>query len=92
MIEALVPILPNLAVGVAAVLIFAVLLYYVFRIFVEALNERDEAFQKFVTENNHKSVEVLTQCRDAIQEAAENIRQNTEIQKQVVEHLIREGK
>ncbi len=90
--EAFAQILPNLAVGVAAVLIFAVLLYYVFRIFVEALNERDKAFRDFVQSNNHKSIEVMTQCRDAIQEAANNIRQNTELQKQVVEHLIREGK
>lgn len=80
--------LPNLGVGLAAVAV----LYLVFRVAIEALNKRDEAFQKFVEANNHKSVEVMTQCRDAIREAAENIRQNTEIQKQAIEHLIRDRK
>lgn len=84
--------LPNLGVGVASVLIFAVLLFYIFRIFVEALNQRDKTFREFVEANNHKSVEVMTECRDAIREAADNIKQNTEIQKQLIEHLIREGK
>ncbi len=80
--------LPNLGVGVAAV----VVLYLVFRAAIEALNKRDDAFQKFVEANNHKSIEVMTECRDAIKEAAENIRQSTEIQKQAVEHLIRDRK
>jgi len=80
--------LPNLGVGVAAV----VVLYLVFRVAIEALNKRDDAFQKFVEANNHKSIEVMTECRDAIREAADNIRQSTEIQKQAVEHLIRDKK
>jgi len=78
--------LPNLGVGIAAVAV----LYLVFRTAIEALNRRDEAFQKFVEANNHKSIEVMTECRDAIREAAENIRTSTEIQKQAVEHLIKD--
>lgn len=80
--------LPNLGVGVAAVIV----LYLVFKVAIDALNKRDEAFKNFVEANNHKSIEVMTECRDAINEAAENIRTNTEIQKQLVEHLIREDK
>lgn len=80
--------LPNLGVGVAAVIV----LYFVFKVSIEALNKRDEAFQKFVEANNHKSIEVMAECRDAINEAAGNIRTNTEIQKQLIEHLIRENK
>lgn len=78
--------LPNIGVGVAAV----VVLYLTFKIAIAALGERDKAFRDFVQANNHKSIEVLTQCRDAINEAAGNIRTNTEIQKQLIEHLIKE--
>lgn len=80
--------LPNLGVGVAAV----VVLYLCFKLAVEALNERDKAFRDFVLANNHKSVEVMAECRDVIHVAAENIRSSTEIQRQVVEHLIRSNK
>lgn len=79
--------LPNLGVGVAAV----VVLYLCFKVAVEALNSRDKAFREFVEANNHKSVEVMTECRDVIREAADNIKSSTEVQKQVIEHLIREG-
>lgn len=80
--------LPNIGVGVAAV----VVLYLVFKAAIDALNKRDDAFQKFVESSNHKSVEVMTQCRDAIEAAAKNIEQNTELQRQVVEHLIKDKK
>jgi uncharacterized membrane protein len=78
--------LPNLGVGIAAV----VVLYLCFKVAIDALNKRDDAFRQYVEANNHKSVEVMTECRDAIKAAAENIRQSTEIQRQVVEHLIKE--
>ncbi len=78
--------LPNFGVGVAAV----VVLYLVFKVAIEALNKRDEAFKNFVESNNHRSVEVMTECRDAIREAADNIRSSTEIQKQTIEHLIKD--
>lgn len=80
--------LPNLGVGVAAV----VVLFLCFKVTVEAFNERDRAFRDFVEANNHRSVEVMTECRDVIHVAAENIKSSTEIQKQVVEHLIRDNK
>ena len=80
--------LPNLGVGVAAVIV----LYLAFKISIEALSKRDDAFRHFVETNNHRSVEVMTQCRDAIRESADNIRQSTELQKQVIEHLIKHNK
>ncbi len=88
MTDSLISVLPNLGVGVAAVIV----LYLCFKIAIEALNERDEAFRNFVEANNHRSVEVMTECRDVIHQAAENIKSSTEIQRQVVEHLIRETK
>ncbi len=86
--DSLISMLPNLGVGVAAV----VVLYLCFKVAVEALNDRDKAFREFVNSNNHRSVEVMTECRDVIHVAAENIRSSTEIQRQVVEHLIRGSK
>jgi hypothetical protein len=75
---------PQLGIGVAAVIV----LYLCFKIFVAALNTRDTAFKSFVEANNHRSVEVMTECRDAIRDAAANIRESTEIQKQVVGRMI----
>lgn len=86
--ELFIKTLPNLGVGIAAV----VVLYLVFRVAIEALNKRDEAFRSFVEANNHKSIEVMTECRDAINKAAANIETNTQIQKQLIEHLIKENK
>lgn len=86
--ELFIKTLPNLGVGIAAV----VVLYLVFRVAIEALNKRDEAFRSFVEANNHKSIEVMTECRDAINKAAANIETNTQIQKQLIEHLIKESK
>jgi hypothetical protein len=80
--------LPNLGVGVAAVIV----LYLCFKVAIEALNSRDKAFREFVEANNHKSVEVMVECRDVIREAADSIKASTDIQRQVVEHLIRENK
>ncbi len=80
--------LPNLGVGVAAV----VVLYLCFKIAIIALNERDKAFRDFVEASNHRSVEVMTECRDAIHQAAESIKSSTDIQKLVLEHLIKETK
>lgn len=88
MTDELIKQLPNLGVGVAAV----VILYLCFKVSIEALNERDKAFREFVQSNNHRSVEVMTECKEVIHVAAENIRSSTEIQRQVVEHLIRHSK
>ena len=80
--------IPNLGVGVAAVLV----VYLCFKIAVAALNERDKAFRDFVEANNHSSVEIMTECRDVIKEAADNIKMSTEIQKQVIEYLIKNNR
>ena len=81
----LIEALPNLGVGVAAV----VVVYLCFKTAIGALNERDKAFRDFVTANNHRSVEIMSECRDVIHEAADNIKQSTEIQRQVIEYLIK---
>ncbi len=81
----LVTALPNLSVGVAAITV----LYLCFKLTIMAFNERDKAFRDFVEANNHRSVEIMTECRDVIKEAAENIRQNTDTQRQVIEYLIK---
>lgn len=83
--DILIKTLPQLGVGVAAVVVIYLLMAKAF----DALNVRDAAFKNFVESNNHRSIEVMTECRDVIREAALNIQQNTEIQKQVVEHLIK---
>lgn len=80
--------LPSVGVGTAAVIV----LYLVFRVAVDALNKRDEAFKSFVEANNHRSVEVMTECRDAIRQAAKNIETSTEIQKQTIDHLIQHNR
>jgi hypothetical protein len=80
--------LQNLGVGVAAV----VILYLCFKASLTAFNERDKAFRDFVEANNHRSVEIMTECRDVIHQAAENIKQSTEIQKQVIDYLIKSNK
>lgn len=92
MLESLIKILPNLGVVIAAVLIFGVFVYFLFKLFIDAIDKREEAFRSYVVVNNHKTTEILVECRDVIKEAADNIRQSTEIQKQVVEHLIKENK
>ena len=81
----LVTALPNLSVGVAAITV----LYLSFKVTIAAFNDRDKAFRDFVESHNHQSVEIMTECRDVIKEAAENIKQSTEIQKQVIEYLIK---
>ena len=78
--------IPNLGVGVAAV----VVVYLCFKTAIGALNDRDKAFKDFVESNNHRSVEIMSECRDVIHEAADNIKMSTEIQRQVIEHLIKE--
>ncbi len=88
MTETLLTAAPNFGVGVAAV----IALYLCFKYAIDALNNRDKAFKDFVESSNHRSVEVMTECRDVIREAADNIKANTEVQKLVVDHLIKEKK
>ena len=85
MTDSLITMLPQLGVGVAAVVVIYLLMVKT----IDSINARDEAFRTYVEAHNHKSVEIMTECRDVIKEAAANIAQNTEIQKQVVEHLSR---
>lgn len=89
----LLEVLPNLGVGIATV----VVLYLVFRIFIEALNKREEAFRNYVTENNHKITELVIQSTLAIKESSEAIKKSgqfiqsaTEAMREVRDHLIKD--
>lgn len=78
--------LPNLGVGVAAVIV----LYFSFKLAVEALDRREQSFRDYVSDNNHKTTEILVEAKNSIKEASENIKLNTEILREVRDHLIRE--
>lgn len=83
--QQLINMLPNLGVGVAAM----VVLYLSFRDFLKTLNEKEKVFKNYVEANNHKSVEVMTECRDVMSAAAENIKKNTEVMQSVTQALIK---
>ncbi len=83
---ALIQMLPNLGVGVAAI----VVLYLCFKIAIQSINEKDRAFREYVQEHNHKSIEVMCECRDAIRESAEKIKSNTKVQEKILLNLLRD--
>ncbi len=82
----LVQMLPNLGVGVAAI----VVLYLCFKIAIQSINEKDRAFREYVQEHNHKSIQVMCECRDAIRKSAENIDANTKVQEKILLNLLRD--
>ncbi len=77
-------------VGIGAGALYV--LYLVFRLAFEAINKRDTAFKEYVEANNHKSVEVMTECRDAIKAASKNMELSTKIQTKLVDRLDRMDK
>ena len=73
--------LPNLGIGIASVYI----LYLVFRVAIDAINQRDKSFKEYVEANNHKSVEVMTECRDSIRAATEGMKIHNDSHRQMMD-------
>ena len=85
--QTLLEMLPNLGVGLAAM----VVLYLSFKLFAALIEKKDKAFTDYVNANNHKSVEVMTECRDAIKASADNIKEHTDTHKQLITALLKRG-
>lgn len=66
-------ILPNLGVGVTAV----VVLYMAFSMFVKAMNSREKAFREYVQTNNHRVTELVVEATQAIKESTTVIKESS---------------
>lgn len=69
----------NLGVGVASIAV----IYLIVSQALKLLHEQAISFREYVEANNHKSVEVMTECRDAIKAASKNIEKSTDIMQEV---------
>ena len=85
--------LPNLSIGVVAILGLVVLLIVVWK----SVDKRDNAFRSYVDANNHKHTELVIKSTTAIEGFTANVRENTEFTKEattvlreVRNHLIKE--
>lgn len=78
-------ILPNLGVGVASVTV----LFLVFRLMIQELGKRDEAFRSYANEHNHETTRVIIEASNNINANTEQSRATADILKEVRNLLIK---
>lgn len=88
---------PTTVIGLAGLAIFAIVYLSIQHnknmkisqdIFIKSLNEKDKNYQSFVLERNHQTGEVIQKNTEVLVMVGENIKNNTESIKQLVElHL-----
>lgn len=93
MAEALIGILPQLGVGAVSLIV----LYLLITKFMEETTENRKAFITFVSEHNHKTAELISESTSSIKEnteqnkiVSEHLRTTTELMKDVRDHFIKE--
>lgn len=83
MFEQLLTILPNLSIGVVAILA----LVYIVSMFEKHRKEEQAVFMEYVNTNNHKFTDLVVKSISAIEGASKSIEKNTEILEGVGENI-----